>query len=383
MSSGGSDDRFAQLSSYAEAELKEVMEEMLVSVFKDVPAEPVDYMIQYLQDYKNRKAVENDDSTPLAEYKSMKRYRRREGVSAEPLNIAQLQDLKTRVVTKSKDDKERIANALKSNFLFSTLDTKELHMVVDAMESKNYSDQDFLIRQGDDGDEFFVLAEGKCKCFLNQHDGPPKCVKDYEPSETFGELALMYNVNRQASIRANGDVHVWSMDRNTFRVLVMGNIHNKRLKYEEFLSTIPLLSKLDKYERAKVADSLKPRVFKAGEYIINMGDTTDTNFYILVEGQVKATKPLHEGDTHDTDVWVYKTKGDHFGELALISGEPRAANVVAITDGAVVSMDSESFTRLLGPVKDILQRRKLDIREAEIDIIKNTPLPAARKLSIA
>lgn len=55
------------------------------------------------------------------------------------------------------------------------------------------------------------------------------------------------------------------------------------------------------------------------------------------------------------EVKTYKT-GDYFGELALIKGEPRAANIIATSDLKVISLDRNSFKRLLGPLEDILKR---------------------------
>jgi len=52
---------------------------------------------------------------------------------------------------------------------------------------------------------------------------------------------------------------------------------------------------------------------------------------------------------------AYK-KGDYFGELALLRGEPRAANVLADEDCKCISLDRKSFKRLLGPLNKILQR---------------------------
>lgn len=55
------------------------------------------------------------------------------------------------------------------------------------------------------------------------------------------------------------------------------------------------------------------------------------------------------------EVKTYST-GDYFGELALIRGEPRAANIIATSDLKVISLDRNSFKRLLGPIEDILKR---------------------------
>ena len=52
---------------------------------------------------------------------------------------------------------------------------------------------------------------------------------------------------------------------------------------------------------------------------------------------------------------AYKV-GDYFGERALIKNEPRAANVVAVSDCTLVSIDRHSVKRLLGPLENLLKR---------------------------
>ena len=54
-------------------------------------------------------------------------------------------------------------------------------------------------------------------------------------------------------------------------------------------------------------------------------------------------------------VYDYK-ENDYFGELALLKNEPRAANIQAITDMVVASIDRASFKRLLGPLEELLKR---------------------------
>eukprot|EP00479_Gromia_sphaerica_P005102 TRINITY_DN16110_c0_g1_i1.p1 TRINITY_DN16110_c0_g1~~TRINITY_DN16110_c0_g1_i1.p1 ORF type:complete len:219 (+),score=39.20 TRINITY_DN16110_c0_g1_i1:280-936(+) len=184
-----------------------------------------------------------------------KRYnrRRRAGVSAEPFTKDETpSDWKPPVYKKTEDERTRITEACSKNILFQNLPPETMKTVVDAMFEREYQQDDFLIKQGSDGDYFFVLDEGICDCYLNQVDDvPPLLVKTYEHGESFGELALMYNAKRAASVQARSPVTVYGMDRMTFRHILMDRTSRKRTMYEGFLESVPLLANLDRYERAK------------------------------------------------------------------------------------------------------------------------------------
>lgn len=64
---------------------------------------------------------------------------------------------------------------------------------------------------------------------------------------------------------------------------------------------------------------------------------------------------MKEGEA-EKEITRYK-EGDYFGERALMVNEPRAANVIAITDCKLVSLDRHSFKRLMGPIDDVMRRR--------------------------
>ena len=60
-------------------------------------------------------------------------------------------------------------------------------------------------------------------------------VKEYFPGESFGELALLYNAPRAASIFAKENGVMWTLDRETFNNIVKEAAMKKRERYESFL----------------------------------------------------------------------------------------------------------------------------------------------------
>lgn len=110
---------------------------------------------------------------------------------------------------------------------------------------------------------------------------------------------------------------------------------------------------MDTYERSKLADAIHEQWFEKGDYIIKQGEMGD-DFFMLMSGSCKAVKTLEVGKP-PSEVAQY-TEGDYFGERALLSGEARAASIVAENQVCVVYLDRHSFKRLLGPVEEIMKR---------------------------
>lgn len=176
-----------------------------------------------------------------------------------------------------------------------------------------------------------------------------------EPGGSFGELALMYNAPRAATVvSAEGGCTLWALDRITFRRILMDSTFQRRRLYESFLEEVPLLSTLTRYERSKIADALETQKYPAGTTIIKEGDAGEA-FYLLESGEAEAFKVGTEGA-----VKQYK-KGDYFGELALLNDAPRAASVVSRTEAKVAKLGKDGFQRLLGPVESIMRRTKYEV----------------------
>lgn len=99
--------------------------------------------------------------------------------------------------------------------MFSALDDKEKHIVLDAMEERKAKEGEAIISQGEEGDNLYVVESGTLSCFkkFTKDQEQPTFLKKYLPGESFGELALLYNVPRAATIIADTEALLWSLDR--------------------------------------------------------------------------------------------------------------------------------------------------------------------------
>lgn len=146
--------------------------------------------------------------------------------------------------------------------MFSALDQKEKDIVIDAMVEKRCQPGDFVIKEGDQGDELYVVEEGELDCTkVFKGNTEPTHLKTYQPGESFGELALLYNAPRAATIKAKTEALLWGLDRDTFNHIVKDAAAKKREKYEHFLTQVGILQTMDAYERSKLADAFKEETF--------------------------------------------------------------------------------------------------------------------------
>nr|OQO15914.1 hypothetical protein B0A51_17435 [Rachicladosporium sp. CCFEE 5018] len=285
---------------------------------------------------------------------------RRTSVSAESLAPSSADDTNWRAPSypKTAEQQSRLRAAVSHNFLFSHLDDDSSAQVLAALQERKVPAKDVrVIVQGDAGDYFYVVERGSFDIYVSSSghvepgpEGMGNKVASSGPGTSFGELALMYNAPRAATVVSTEPSILWQLDRVTFRRILMDSAFQRRRMYESFLEEVPLLSSLTAYERSKIADALETTKYPDNTPIIKEGDVGD-RFYLLESGEAEAIKRGVNGA-----VKLYK-KGDYFGELALLDDKPRAASVVSKGEGCKVAwLGKDGFQRLLGSVEGVLRR---------------------------
>jgi cAMP-dependent protein kinase regulator len=296
-----------------------------------------------------------EDSEAMKDFEKRKStLKKKNAISAEVFVQGNVKDFVPRAIPKTDEQKAKIRSTLMNNFIFTSLDDKQQEIVIDSMEVKTYNEGDVVIKQGEDGFELYIVGTGQLKCTQKKDDSADEhFLKNYQPGEVFGELALMYNAPRAATIVANEVSELYSLDRETFNNIVKVTAIKQRERYENFLQKIEILKDLNEYEKAKICDCLKTERFVKDDKIIQENEMGD-KFYFIEEGTADALK-LDESGQYKK-VYGYK-ENDYFGELALLKNEARKATIVVTSDRMIVaSMDRMSFKRLLGSIENILKR---------------------------
>ncbi len=268
---------------------------------------------------------------------------RAQNVFAEPLDMSE--DFVIPNFPKSDVAVHFIDESLADNFIFASLTKEERRLLIDAMKADAVPAGTIIIQQGDIGDYFYVVEDGQISFAVDgNHVGA--CTR----GASFGELALLYNCPRAATCIANTDCKLWKVDQRTFRYMLANNNASQQKDVLDVLRKVQFLTELDENMLLKIADALTTVNFQAGERIINKGDVGAVA-YILKEGRVQV-HDIGFGDSQYVDQIL--GPGDFFGERALLTGDPRLANITAEVPSVTLCLSRETFEKTLGPLQDLI-----------------------------
>jgi MFS family permease len=106
---------------------------------------------------------------------------------------------------------------LRANPIFAPLPESTLEQLAHALVDVRAAAGEEIVRQGDSGDRFFLVKDGALDVYV---DG--ELVQSLEPGDSFGEIALLRDVPRTATVKARSDVVLYALDRRHFLAAVTG-----------------------------------------------------------------------------------------------------------------------------------------------------------------
>ena len=188
---------------------------------------------------------------------------------------------------------------------------------------------------GEPGDRFYVIRAGR----LQAIDADARVLSTMGPGDGFGELALLDRRPRGATVRALEDAQLWSLDRGHFerwirdRYEIAGRIRAS-VEQREALAKLPFFKGLDATELDRIVPRLVAVKVAAGAAVFHEGDPGD-RYYLIREGEAQVSI--------GGKVVAQLGPGAGFGDLALLTGRPRTATVVAQTELSLAALGRREF----------------------------------------
>ncbi|GAB5371423.1 hypothetical protein AAMO2058_001578600 [Amorphochlora amoebiformis] len=310
------------------------------------------------------------------------RFVQRKAISAEMIsNIADEVDESKR--EKTEGQRKLILGVVKQNDLFRNLSSEHMRKVIEKMHSMEIKAETKVITQGEAGLMVYVVESGEFDIYVeNKKKGSPgKLVGTLGKGKLFGELALLFNAPRAATVIAKTNALCWVIDRFTFRNVLKDVSEAETKTNTEFLKRVEILKALTQMERKKIAEAMEEKQFNTGDDVVKQGDAGDC-MYIVKSGNLQITI---DGQMQSKTYGP----GEFFGEKALMDDKAkgvRAATITCSSDSILLALDRNAVFGLLGPIHEELKESSsqytLPAQESkEIKLPKSTYTPVKWKLA--
>lgn len=261
-------------------------------------------------------------------------------------------------------------DTLQKTPFFSALSARSFLNLASGARSLRLSAGELVFRQGDPGDALYVVAEGAVRVVA---EGPPRTeLGRLEAGEFFGEIALVTDEPRNATVEAAEDAWVLAFDRALVHQVVEedGWLVTVLLKFlqdrilQKLMHTHPLFRALAEDDREAISRRARFIEIEAGRTLIRQGDLPK-GLFILVAGRVAVTR-TQDGLVHPL---ATLRPGDLCGEMSLLTRQTAIATARATTKCFAIELPAGAFYQLVGLHGEVLDFVKAlaDERRKQID----------------
>ncbi len=232
--------------------------------------------------------------------------------------------------------------------LFSSLDQYALRMLIEQVELRSYAQGERILNQGEPGDSLYILVEGEVTVY---HEGSPR-VEVHRLSEGafFGEIALLTNFRRSATVEATQDITVLEISRGVLSDLI--EEHPAVLKVllrffrdrliDTLIDTAELFAPFGNEDRRQLVSRFLFLEAEAGTHLIQEGQPAD-GLYILLSGALKISRQNEEERQRITDLGP----GSVVGEMSLLANAPAVNTITARNKCWLVKLERRTFKEVI------------------------------------
>jgi NTE family protein/lysophospholipid hydrolase len=242
---------------------------------------------------------------------------------------------------------------------------------------------DVVMRQGEQGDELYLVLVGRLLVQVENEDGSRTGVDEIAPGGVVGEMALLTGLPRSATVTAIEPTDLARLSREDFERLAAK--HPQALS--EFLRRIlprlrrtqlvrvltELFGELAEPARAELERHLRWVQLDGGSLLFREGDASD-DVYVVINGRLRVVTTDADGRER---VLEEVGRGAAVGEVSLLTGDPRSATIYAVRDSDLLRLSRKAFDELT----DRHPRAMMQIARAAAWRLRRAAQPAERAAS--
>ncbi len=258
--------------------------------------------------------------------------------------------------------------------LFSALEPGALAELIGAFELRALARDEVAIRQGDEGREAFVVVRGTLRAVrATSDDEEETTLAILGPGAIFGEMALVSEAPRAASVIASESVELLVAARETLEAIAakapavatqLGSFCRARM-VANLMRHSAILGAVASEHREGLMSRFETRTFAAGETLLSEGQNAP-GLFLLASGEVKVTSTDSDGDKV---LLATLGPGEVVGEISLVLRRPATATVSAGTATVALHLSHDEFhaairehPTLLSELYDLATRREEETR---------------------
>lgn len=152
----------------------------------------------------------------------------------------------------SRSVRKLIENAILENDFMKNLETAQVKEITNCMYPVNYSKDELIIKEGDVGKSVYVMEQGSLQVLKGD-----KIFNKMAKGKIFGELAILCNCTRTATIKAIEDCKLWAIERECFQTIMMKTGLIKQKEYMKSLSDVSLFKNFSEEKMSRIIDCLE------------------------------------------------------------------------------------------------------------------------------
>ena len=238
--------------------------------------------------------------------------------------------------------------------LLSDLEPAAFRIAAEAMQLRRMRDGEALLTEGEVGDSVHIIVFGDARATRIQGTDrsaelAPAELGRVGEGDVFGEMALVTDSPRIATITAAGPVEAFELKRDVLQSLGQGaqslldalarQVCDRMVG--NLMSLSPLFSGLDAERRGALITRFQSRLAHPGEAIITEGEHAP-GLFIMLDGRVQVS--VQRG--LQPQILTHLREGDVFGEISLVRGTPATATCTAVRRTMLMWLPSASFSEL-------------------------------------